>query len=603
MNTLVFLAESNFGTVAWPLIAAAAGVATVLGLMLVLRCNAFLALIAAALVVALLSGIGGADPMKDVGNALGSTAGSIAILIAMASVVGKCMLDSGSADTIVSTAIKFTGKQRAAWGLMGCGFLLSIPVFFDTVFYLLVPLARSLYSKTRKDYVLYVMAICCGGAITHTLVPPTPGPLLVAATLGADVGAVMLIGILVGGPASILGMFFCRLMNRLLNIPMRPLGGMNVDSPANDAEDAALQGKPIKVVPLWLALAPVLLPVFMITFSTIVTTLADGEDRAKLQPGDVINATELVQTIRAEATSGPDTPGARIIASSKLSATQSQLLRDGTGSGEQYVDALNRVLLDPKLFLPASFTKIPIDEKLRSSLLADQLRTKPVDMRRMNRQLLETTYPQWVAKHQWNSTLRLWSDRLTGLGNASLALSIAALISIATLAWAKNRSLTALAGDVEESLMSGGLIILITAAGGAFGAMLQRANISESIQSMIDLQGGGGLMVMIIGFGIAAMLKVAQGSSTVAMIIGSSMVAAMVNIESLPYHAGYLVTAIGGGSLIGSWMNDSGFWVYAKMGGLTESESLKTWTPLLACLGVLALGFSLLFATVLPMKG
>lgn len=171
-----------------------------------------------------------------------------------------------------------------------------------------------------------------------------------------------------------------------------------------------------------------------------------------------------------------------------------------------------------------------------------------------------------------------------------------------TLGWAKQRSLTALAGDIEESIMSAGLIILITAAGGAFGAMLQKARISETIQSMVDLQNSGAFAVMVLGFAIAAMLKVAQGSSTVAMIIGSSMVAAMVQVDSLPYHAAYLVTAIGGGSLIGSWMNDSGFWVYAKMGGLTEAESLKTWTPMLIVLGGSALGFSLLFSNILPLK-
>ena len=64
--------------------------------------------------------------------------------------------------------------------LMGSGFVLAVPVFFDTVFYLLVPLARSLWRRTRTNYVLYIMAIGAGGAITHTLVPPTPGPLVMA---------------------------------------------------------------------------------------------------------------------------------------------------------------------------------------------------------------------------------------------------------------------------------------------------------------------------------------------------------------------------------------------------------------------------------------
>ena len=149
--------------------------------------------------------------------------------------------------------------------------------------------------------------------------------------------------------------------------------------------------------------------------------------------------------------------------------------------------------------------------------------------------------------------------------------------------------------------MSGGLIILITAAGGAFGAMLQRARISEAIQSMIDLQGSGAMGVLFLGFAIAALLKIAQGSSTVAMIIGASMVTAMVNVEQLPYHAAYLVTSIGGGSLIGSWMNDSGFWVFAKMGGLTEAEALKSWTILLCIMAFVGLAVTLALAKVLPL--
>ncbi len=602
MNHFVLAASISDPAVWWPLLSAVAGVATVLGLMLVLRCNAFIALIAAALVVAIMGGIGGADPMKDVGNALGSTAGSISILIAMAAVVGKCMLDSGSADTIVGAATKITGERRAHVGLMGSGFLLAIPVFFDTVFYLLVPLARSLYQKTKKNYVLYVMAIAGGGAITHTLVPPTPGPLLVAATLGADVGVVMIVGLLVATPSAFVALLYSQFVASKIDIPMRPLAGMRVDSPENDAEDAANAGKPAKRVPLLLALAPVLLPVVMITLSTIVTTLADGEDRAKLSVGDINDLPGFMSSLRAEHATGTDLPGTRMINSTKLSEAQKASLLDENSPPEKWIEALNRVLLDPKLFDSNAFRNVSVSDKLRASLVADQLRTKPVDMRRLNRQLIEEAYPQWVAKHEWNSTMRVWSDRLSGLGNASLALSIAALISIATLAWAKSRSLTALAGDVEEALMSGGLIIMITAAGGAFGAMLQRAKISEAIQAMIDLQGGSGATVLLLGFVIAALLKVAQGSSTVAMIIGASMVAAMVNIEGLPYHAAYLVTAIGGGSLIGSWMNDSGFWVYAKMGGLTEGEALKTWTPLLIVLGVAALGFSLIFSVVLPLK-
>ena len=72
--------------------------------------------------------------------------------------------------------------------------MLGVPVFFDTVFYLLVPLARSLYRRTGGHYLLYILAIGAGGAITHTLVPPTPGPLAMAAELKVDLGWMIMIG-------------------------------------------------------------------------------------------------------------------------------------------------------------------------------------------------------------------------------------------------------------------------------------------------------------------------------------------------------------------------------------------------------------------------
>jgi gluconate:H+ symporter, GntP family len=102
------------------------------------------------------------------------------------------------------------------------------------------------------------------------------------------------------------------------------------------------------------------------------------------------------------------------------------------------------------------------------------------------------------------------------------------------------------------------------------------------------------------------LLKIAQGSSTVAMITASSMLAAMIhpaNAEpvALGFHPVYLATAIGGGALCGSWMNDSGFWIFSKMGGLTEVETLRSWTPLLTVLGTVAFLVTLLLASVMPL--
>ena len=86
------------------------------------------------------------------------------------------------------------------------------------------------------------------------------------------------------------------------------------------------------------------------------------------------------------------------------------------------------------------------------------------------------------------------------------------------------------------------------------------------------------------------------------MIITSGMMVGMIDGIDLPYDVVYLATAIGAGSLVGSWMNDSGFWIFAKMGGLTEKEALQTWTPLLIVLGVVSMVMTLILATIMPLK-
>ena len=194
----------------------------------------------------------------------------------------------------------------------------------------------------------------------------------------------------------------------------------------------------------------------------------------------------------------------------------------------------------------------------------------------MNRSLLEDAYPDLIAKHVWETPKRGMSNRLALWSNANFALMLAAIVSMLTLKYVRSLSWRSLSEDVEESLMSGGVIILITAAGGAFGAMLQDTHISNTIKDYFAGAGASGIALLLLGWGIAAVLKVAQGSSTVAMIVGAGMMSAIIGDAKPDYNMVYVATAVGTGSLMGSWMNDSGFWVFTKMGGLTESESLKS---------------------------
>ncbi|MEZ6058720.1 MAG: SLC13 family permease, partial [Planctomycetaceae bacterium] len=267
----------------------AIGIATVLGLILVFRVNAFLALLTAAIVVSLLAPGEIADKISRVARELGNSAGNIAVVIALAAIIGECMMLSGAADRIVQAFLRMLGEKRTSWALMSSGYILAVPVFFDTVFYLLVPLARSLYRKTKKNYLLSILAIAAGGAITHTLVPPTPGPLLMASNLNIDVGLMILIGGLVAIPAAIAGLAVSRYLDAKLDIPYREAENTPPEQPS----------EAVSLPPLWLSLLPVLLPVLLISAKTALSTIADNEGVARLTVADVSHWDELQTTLQS----------------------------------------------------------------------------------------------------------------------------------------------------------------------------------------------------------------------------------------------------------------------------------------------------------------
>ena len=191
-----------------PLVILLIGVVAILGAIVVFRINAFLALIGAAILVSLLAPGDPVQKITRVAEAFGRTAGNIGIVIALAAIIGAALMQSGAADRIVGAFLALLGERRGATALCASGFVLSIPVFYDTVFYLLIPLARSMHVRTGRHYLKYLLAVAAGAAATHALVPPTPGPLAVVGLLGADLGTAILIGAVVALPAATAGLLF-----------------------------------------------------------------------------------------------------------------------------------------------------------------------------------------------------------------------------------------------------------------------------------------------------------------------------------------------------------------------------------------------------------
>ncbi|MGC6457313.1 MAG: GntP family permease [Akkermansiaceae bacterium] len=425
------------------------GLVVVVVSILIFRLHAFLGLILAAFVVATLSPGVEAAAMNRVAAGFGEGCRKVGILIALAAIIGQCLLASGAAERIVRGLLSLFGIKRAPIAFLGSGFVLGIPVFFDTVFYLMLPLVRAFAKTNPKVYLLALLAVVAGASMAHSLVPPTPGPLLVAARLEVGLGVLIPAGLLLGLVTISVGYGYARWANNRFEITYRELETPEVESKENG-----------KLPALGWSLLPIILPLLLISTGTFV--------------------------------------------------------------------------------------------KLQGEL------------------------PNWLA---------VLSDKNIAMAcGAGLALLLASRRS-------------AVKTVIQEALSSGGVIILITAAGAAFGSVLQDTGIGNELS--VTFGAGGG--ILLLAFGLTALVRFAQGSATVAMITSVGIVAPMALSADLGFHPVYLALAIGCGSKPLPWMNDSGFWIIAKMSGMNERETLKTFSVMLSLMGVAGFLVVFLASLVLPM--
>lgn len=187
------------------------------------------------------------------------------------------------------------------------------------------------------------------------------------------------------------------------------------------------------------------------------------------------------------------------------------------------------------------------------------------------------------------------------LGDKNIALIISALVALLLLVSTKKRLAQDLTEAVQSALMSGGVIILITAAGSAFGAVLRDTGIAEALGGLVS--GKQSILLIPTAYLITAAVRTAQGSATVAMITAVSIVAPLATGVDLSFHPVYLALAIGCGSKPISWANDSGFWIIGRMSGMTPQETFKTASMLMIVMSLTGLISVLLGALILPFAG
>lgn len=471
----------------WPFVVLAVCVGLIVVLITRVRVHPFLALILAAFTAGWLahslpgqaSHSHGVYAVELTATEFGNVAGRVALVIALASVISLCLMESGAADKVVRRFLSAFGERHAAAALFLSGYLVSIPIFFDTFFMLLLPLARAMALRTGRDYLLYVLSICSAGIVTHSLCAPHPGPLAMAEVLQVDLGLSIVVGVGVGIIPAAVGWGVARWLNRRWAIPLRETPGATL----HDLQRIIAQDE--RALPSfgW-SVTPILLPIFLISLASLF-------DAARKQPD-----------------------------------TFPWLLAVCGG--------------------PNGFARVA----------------------------------PWVEF----------------LGNRNLALLLGAVIAMGV--WMRQRGLNVaqVCHKIGPPLETAGVIILITSAGGAFGLMLKNAGVGEAIQTAAA---GRDLNLIVLAWLVAAVIRVAQGSATVAMLTTSAMVFPLL-AAGLPFHPIYIFLAIGFGAMICSWMNDSGFWVVGRLSGFTERETLGTWTVLSTVNSLAGLALTWFLATLWP---
>ena len=436
-------------------------IALLIVLIMVLRIHAFLALAITAFVTAILAGHPVGESVAMVTSGFGVSAGNIAIVIGLAVISGQLMQESGAAEKIAWSLLGLTGQKKAPLAMVGSGYILSIPLFSDTSYYLLIPIAKAVAKAGKLSFVSMVVALGCGSLATHCFVPPTPGPLMMAQTLNVDLGITIIVGLAVALlPSLVAGWLYSVWIGKRIVIDEeRFMAGLPADTGEN------------KILPsLAASLTPIAVPVVLIAGNTITAATVEA----------------------------------------------------GNPSHSFF-----------------SIAGLPV-----------------------------------------------------------IALFIGTLISYITLGIKRGKSFEELGQTMSRALEIGGTVILITAAGGAFGSVLVKSGIGASITSLIA---GMGIPPLLYVFLMAVILKTSQGSSATAMITVSAMMAPLLPEMDLSFHPVYIIMAIASGSMVFSWMNDSGFWVIAKLCNMTEKEAIKSMTVSNAIMGFTGFVVTCILAAIVPM--
>ena len=417
-----------------------------------LRVHPVLALLGVALAAGLALDLSATATLRTMQEGFGALLGQIGLTVVLGTMLGQLLERSGAALRLALAVLQLAGHNRPGWAVAAIGYLVGIPVFCDSGFVLVSRLHAGLHARSGVSLPTLAVALSSGVFATHTLVPPTPGPIAAAGNLGLGEGLawVMLLGAVVALPAMLVGGLYAHRLN---------------GAKASISTEAEAQAPSPEALPSLLgSVLPMAVPVLLIALGVIVPQFVGSADVSRLA---------------------------------------------------------------------------------------------------------------------------------TVLGHPLVALGVGCALG-AALMWRQHR--VEIAPAIERGIAVSGPILIITACGGAFGAVLKATPLTAELQAWAEGSGAQGPWFLLLAFAVAALFKTAQGSTTAAMAIASSLLGALVGtagFESEPERA-LVVCAIGAGAMVVSHVNDSYFWIVTQMGSIPPAQGLRTQTVATGLMGLAALVATLL---------
>ncbi|MFE0761734.1 GntP family permease [Streptomyces smyrnaeus] len=446
---------------------AALGIVLLLVLIIKVRLQPFVALLAVSIAVGLGAGLSvtelfgtvqKSDAVSMIESGMGGILGHVAIIIGLGTMLGAILEVSGGAEALSARLLGLFGERRAPLAMGLTGLIFGIPVFFDVGIFVLAPIIYAAAKRSGKSILLYCMPMLAGLSMTHAFLPPHPGPVAAAGLLDVELGWVILMGVVCGIPAVLAAWAYAAWIGNRLFVEV---------------------------------------------------------------PQDMLEAAEEAK---------------RAVAAEKRT-----LGTDGEARPVALGTVLTIIGTPLILILAATFSSLALDP----------------------------------------STLR---SVIEFVGHPFVALTVALLLSYYLLGLRQGWSRKSLETVSTASLKPVGNILLVVGAGGVFGAVLQGSGVA---QALADVFGDAGLPVIVLAYLISLVLRVAQGSATVAIVTTAGIVAPLLaQSDPSQAHLALVIMAISAGSIFASHVNDGGFWMVSKYFGISERDTLASWTVLESVLSI-----------------